>query len=88
MRTLATPERISSLVANEDGLCLYAPPFRSVADYHTEYRSRGWSFWNQYGAIHEIDPGKALLIGDFGQEATLLSSWTTGQKLNQPSLID
>ncbi len=86
LRQLVAPEQITKVVADEEYLYLYAPPFSSVADDYAAHQMQDWNFWTEYGAIHEIDPNKALLIGDFGpgSDAPILLDYRTGP---EPSVI-
>lgn len=63
---LVSPERISALASDEDWLYLYSPPFRSVASDVAAHEVAGWDFWVEHGALHELEPTMALIIGDFG----------------------
>ena len=63
---LASAEQIAALAPDEESLYLYPPPFRSVADDIAEHEARGWRFWTDHGAVHELDPQLALILGDFG----------------------
>lgn len=66
LEPVVSAERISAVAADEVGLHLCPPPFRSVASDIAVDEERGWNFWAEYGALHEIDPSQALIIGDFG----------------------
>ncbi len=63
---LVSPERITALAPGEEWLYLYPPPFKSVASHVADHEINGWSFWVESGALHELDPDRALIIGDFG----------------------
>jgi hypothetical protein len=45
-------------------MCLELPPFRTIA----KVRGAGGAgdFWERFGALDQIDPERALIIGDFG----------------------
>lgn len=58
---LASVERIAGLAADEERLSLYLPPFQTVADNATAK-----DFWVEHGGFSQLDPDKALIIGDFG----------------------
>jgi hypothetical protein len=66
LEPVASAERIFAIAPDEERLYLYPPPFRSVASDVTAYEKKGWNFWVEYGALHELDPSRALIIGDFG----------------------
>ena len=63
---LVAPERVAALVADEGWLYLYPPPFSSVAANVALHAAKGWSFWTEHGALGELEPDLALIIGDFG----------------------
>ena len=63
---LATVERIAAVAPGQDSLYLYPPPFESVADSVATHATNGWPFWDEFGAIDELDPDRAQIIGDFG----------------------
>jgi len=56
-------DRVKLFAEEESTIYLEAPPFRTVAD----EASRGaQKFWQTFGALHDITPDRALIIGDFG----------------------
>lgn len=57
-------ERVRRFAGEESLIRLSPPPFHTVA----EWRDAGGSgnFWQRYGALDQIVPDKALIIGDFG----------------------
>jgi hypothetical protein len=66
-------ERVRQFAAEESLICLQPPPFPTIAQEHREWvasqeRRRGgsWDFWERFGALDQIDPDRALIIGDFG----------------------
>ena len=59
---LVSRERVQAFAPDEYDIVLYPPPHSTVADELAENAE----FWNRHGALHEIDPAKALLLGDFG----------------------
>lgn len=77
---LVSPERIAAVAPGEDWLYLYPPPFQSVASDVAAHRANGWTFWAEHGAIDELDPDRALLIGDFGpgSDAPILLDYRQG----------
>ena len=62
LRPLATPEALHRLAPGESSLFLDAPPFSTLA---CEVAASP-QFWKEHGALKEIDPELALVIGDFG----------------------
>ncbi|GAA3265941.1 hypothetical protein Dvina_40845 [Dactylosporangium vinaceum] len=62
LRPLAALEDIDRLAPSETSLFLYPPPFQTLASKIRKSRR----FWAEYGALDEIDPELALVIGDFG----------------------
>jgi hypothetical protein len=66
-RPLASPERVRKFAAEEKEIHLSSPPFHTIAD---EVASASVvvvnEFWKRYGALDEIIPEKALILGDFG----------------------
>jgi|SRR5579872_2455477 len=63
VRSLVSADRIHLFAPDEDKIYLSAPPFHTVAD---EVRQQGQGkFWSKWGALKEISPDLALLIGGF-----------------------
>ena len=54
---------VQSLVPGHDQLFLYPPPFETVADCIAQGEQE---FWGKWGSLDQIDPHRALVIGDFG----------------------
>lgn len=64
MREAPIPrELIQQLVPDESEVWLYPPPFRTIAERCAVGEER---YWNEFGSLDQIDPARALLIGDFG----------------------
>jgi hypothetical protein len=63
-KPLVPAEQVQRFAPNEILICLAPPPFGTIA---TE-QARGGSgdFWPRFGALHQIVPEKAVVIGDFG----------------------
>jgi hypothetical protein len=57
------PALVEQLVPGEAALYLYPPPFYTIAQRCEGHEAE---FWNEHGALHEIDSARAVLIGDFG----------------------
>jgi hypothetical protein len=57
-------ERVRQFAAEESVICLQPPPFPTIA----QERAAGGAgdFWERFGALDQIDPERALIIGDFG----------------------
>jgi hypothetical protein len=64
LRSLVAPERVRLFAAEEKIIYLLPPPFHTIA----EEVSRGGAgdFWERFGALEQIVPSKAVVIGDFG----------------------
>jgi hypothetical protein len=61
---LVRPERVRLFAEEEFLICLQPPPFPTIAQ---EMREGGCGdFWEQCGALSQIVPEQALIIGDFG----------------------
>ena len=61
---LVAPERVQFFAADESLICLQLPPFHTIAD---EVSGGGaGDFWQRFGALNQIVPEQALVIGDFG----------------------
>jgi hypothetical protein len=54
---------VEDLVPGENLLYLHWPPFRTIAE---RCATGERDFWEEFGALDQIDPARALLIGDFG----------------------
>jgi hypothetical protein len=61
---IISADRVAEFAAEQTLICLQPPPFPTIA----EERAKGGSgkFWERHGALHQIDPKRALIIGDFG----------------------
>jgi hypothetical protein len=55
---------VRKFAAEESLICLQPPPFPTIA----QERAAGGAgdFWERFGALEQIDPQRALIIGDFG----------------------
>jgi hypothetical protein len=62
LHPLAAPEDLDHLAPGESSLFLNPPPFWTLAS----EIAKNQSFWDEHGALDEIDPELALVIGDFG----------------------
>jgi hypothetical protein len=65
---LVAPDRVHQFAAEEDEIIFNIPPFPTIAD---ELASSPpplgtREFWRDFGALDQIVPEKALIIGDFG----------------------
>jgi hypothetical protein len=63
-KPLIPAERVRRFARDESLICLARPAFATIA----AVRAAGGSgdFWRRFGALHQIAPEKALVIGDFG----------------------
>ena len=63
-KPLVPAERVQRFAPDETLICLAPPPFGTIA----AERDAGGSgdFWPRFGALHQIEPEKAIVIGDFG----------------------
>jgi hypothetical protein len=62
LHPLADREAIARIAPGEPSLWLDPPPFATLA----RLVLGNADFWNEHGALGEIDPELALVIGDFG----------------------
>jgi hypothetical protein len=62
VRPLSAPEVVGRMVPGEQAVALDPPPFSTLA---SEIAGNAL-FWEEHGALSEIDPDRALVIGDFG----------------------
>ena len=47
---------LHAVLPHEDKLWLLAPPWRTIADEIADARANGSQFWDEFGALEEIDP--------------------------------
>jgi hypothetical protein len=59
-------ERVRRFAENERCICFQPPPFPTLAHY-VSFGPEG--FWERHGALDQIDPARAIVIGDFGHGA-------------------
>ena len=57
-------DRMRRFAAEESLICLQPPPLRTIVQERAA--GGGGVFWERYGALDQIDPERALIIGDFG----------------------
>jgi hypothetical protein len=57
-------DRVRRFAAEESLICLQPPPFRTIAD--AQAAGGAGDFWERFGALDQIVPELALIIGDFG----------------------
>lgn len=62
LHPVVAPQDVGRLAIDEESLFLDPPPFSTLAD---EVATNP-HFWLEHGALGEIDPDRALIIGDFG----------------------
>lgn len=63
LRSLVSADRIRQFAPEEDMIFLQPPPFHTLA---AEASWAAAEFWREDGALEEVDPERALVIGDFG----------------------
>jgi len=56
--------RVRNFAEDETLICLQRPPFPTIAQ--VQAAGGAGDFWERFGALDQIDPERALLIGDFG----------------------
>ncbi len=83
LQSLATPERIAMLAAEESHLYLLPPPFATV----TEHAKHNKFWYDPMSAPHMIDFDLSIDIGDFGlgSDAPILLDYR--DDLQNPSVI-
>ncbi len=61
---LVSADRVRRFAPEESLICFAPPPFRTIA----QGRALGGAgdFWERFGALDQIVPEKAVVIGDFG----------------------
>ncbi len=64
LRPIVRPERVRRFAGDESLICLWPPPFRTIAQ--VQAACGAGDFWERFGALQEIVPERALIIGDFG----------------------
>lgn len=64
LKPLFTEENVRRFAQEESLICLQPPPFRTVASERDA--SGAGDFWDRFGALHQINPTMAVIIGDFG----------------------
>lgn len=82
-RPLVTPEVVSAVVPDEKSIFLAPPPFGSLA---REIASNP-VFWGEHGALGEIDPDLALVIGDFGAGSDAAIVLDYRRNRDEPSVL-
>lgn len=65
MEPVVPIERVRAMAPDQDGLCLYGPPFKTVAEDIGADPSIE-RYFNEFGAVEQLDPVRALIIADFG----------------------
>ena len=63
-KPLVSADCVQRFAPDETLICLAPPPFGTIA----AVRAAGGSgdYWLRFGALHQIEPEKAVVIGDFG----------------------
>ena len=75
---------ISRFAPGEPTIFLYPPPFHTV---EAEIDGGNPAFWEEFGAISEIDPAKTLIIGDFGLGSDTAIALEYGRNDLEPKVI-
>ena len=63
LRSLVSADRIRQVAPEEAMIYLEPPPFHTLA---AESSWAAAEFWREHGALDEVNPERALVIGDFG----------------------
>ncbi len=67
LRSLIPPERVRRFAPEEDKIYLQAPPFITVArEVAASSAVVLRDYWERFGALDQIVPEQALILGDFG----------------------
>lgn len=76
LQPIFSSQGLQQLAPGERHLFLYPPPFATVAEYAT---GEGTWFWTKYGALDQLDPELAVVLGDFGlgSDATIVLDYRT-----------
>jgi len=64
LRPIISKDRVRKFAAEETLVCLQPPPFPTIAKVRAAGGAR--DFWERFGALGQIDPELAVIIGDFG----------------------
>jgi hypothetical protein len=64
LHPIISPDRVPRFAPEETLICLQPPPFPTIAKVRAA--GRAGNFWERFGALDQIDPERALLVGDFG----------------------
>ena len=83
VRRLATPKSVDSVAPGERALFLDPPPFSTLA---SEIAGNP-AFWKEHGALSEIHPDLALVIGDFGPGSDAAIVLDYRRSTNEPSVM-
>jgi hypothetical protein len=85
LKSLVSSQRIKQFAPEEDQIFLYPPSsFRTVA---REVSVGNAGFWSKFGALHEISPQRALIIGDFGLGSDTAIVLDYRESNGQPSVL-
>lgn len=83
LHALAAPEAVEALAPEERLLYLNPRPFSTLA---SEIAANP-EFWNEHGALSEIDPDRAPVIGDFGSGSDTAIVLDYRRDPNEPSVM-
>jgi hypothetical protein len=83
LKSVLSAKAVRRFASEESMIFLYAPPFATVRMMMAQKKS----FWSDpRSAVHEIDPDRTVIIGDFGpgSDAAIALDYRGGQ---EPSVI-
>jgi hypothetical protein len=59
---LISKEHLKKIAPDEEYIYFYPPPFETIQSELNDNKE----FWIEFGAIHQLETDKCLIIGDFG----------------------
>jgi hypothetical protein len=67
IRPIVSSDRVRKFAPEEDFIYLSYPPFRTIAhEVESASLAVAVEYWEKFGALRQIVPEMALIIGDFG----------------------
>lgn len=84
-KPLVTPDRVKRFAEDENAICLAPPPFRTIAAHVGQ--GRAGDFWERFGALGQIKPELALVIGDFGMGSDSPIILHFGENVQNPPVL-
>ena len=82
-KPLITKAKVQAFAPDEDGIHLYPFPFYTVS----ECGQYGEEWWDEWTAVHMIDPARTLIIADFGIGSDTLIALDYRRDINNPTVI-